>query len=541
MGEFNYNNEFKKWNWNIPKFYNIGYDLVDKHTEGENIHKTALIWENENGDTKKFSFFDMKILTNKFGNLLRNLNFEKGDRFLIRLPDIPEFHISFLGGVKIGAIPIPSSVMFRSKEIEYRINDSKSKAVITTSKYLNEVSKIKDKCPSLKYVIIVDDQKNNELNYSKLMNESSEELKIENTKSTDIAFLCYTSGTTGKPKGAVHLHQWVLGNDPSVIFWQNIKDDDIVAHTGNLNWIFPLGNGFLYLWRWGITTLVYDGIFDPNRWFRLLEKYKVTNLASVPTAYRMFLTVQNADEKYDLSSLRHCISAGEPLNPEVIKKWKNMFNLDIYDGIGMTEIMVYLSNIKGMPIKPGSCGCPQPGHICEIIDKDGIILPSGEPGLLAIKKGDPGLFQKYWNKPDVTSKSFKNNWFITGDVLYKDDDGYFWFSGRDDDLIMASGYRISPFEVESSIISHPDVLEAAVIASPDEIRGVIVKAYVILNDKNKASDEIIKEIQDHSKKVAAPYKYPREIVFVDELPKTQSGKIKRKELRELEKEKKKMI
>ena len=541
MGEFNYQKEFDNWKWDIPEEYNIGYDIVDKHADGKNKDKLALIWENEKGDSKKFTFGEMKNLSNKFGNVLRKLGFKKGDRFLIRLPDIPEFHISFIGGVKIGAVPIPSSVMFRAHEIEYRINDSSSKAVITTSKYVKEIHEIKDKCPTLKHIIVVDGPRDGEIDYTKLMNDSSDSLKLEDTKSSDIAFFCYTSGTTGNPKGAVHLHQWVAGNDPSVLYWQNVDNNDIVAHTGNLSWIFPLGNGFLYVWRWGITTLIYDGKFNAERWYELIEKYKVTNLASVPTAYRMFVTVKDAGKKYDLSSLRHCISAGEPLNPEVIKKWKDMFNLDIYDGIGMTEIMVYLSNMEGLEIKPGSCGRPQPGHTCEIIDDDGNPLPPGEPGVLAIKKGDPGLFTKYWNKPEQTSKSFKNDWFLTGDVLYKDEDGYFWFSGRDDDLIMASGYRISPFEVESSVISHPDVLEAAVVASPDEVRGVIVKAFVILYDKSKASDELVKNIQNHTKKVAAPYKYPREIEFVEELPKTQSGKIKRKKLRELEKEKKGMI
>ncbi|MCK4349003.1 MAG: acyl-CoA synthetase, partial [Thermoplasmatales archaeon] len=509
MGEFNYQKEFDNWKWDIPEEYNIGYDIVDKHAEGKNKDKLALIWENEKGDSKKFTFGEMKNLSNKFGNVLRKLGFKKGNRFLIRLPNIPEFHISFIGGVKIGAVPIPSSVMFRAHEIEYRINDSSSKAVITTSKYAKEIHEIKDKCPTLKHIIVVDNPRDGEIDYTKLMNDSSDFLKLEDTKSSDIAFFCYTSGTTGNPKGAVHLHQWVAGNDPSVLYWQNVDKNDIVAHTGNLSWIFPLGNGFLYVWRWGITTLIYDGKFNAERWYELIEKYKVTNLASVPTAYRMFVTVKDAGKKYDLSSLRHCISAGEPLNPEVIKRWKDMFNLDIYDGIGMTEIMVYLSNMEGLEIKPGSCGRPQPGHICEIVDDDdGNPLPPGEPGVLAIKKGDPGLFTEYWNKPEQTSKSFKNDWFLTGDVLYKDEDGYFWFSGRDDDLIMASGYRISPFEVESSIISHPDVLEAAVVASPDEVRGVIVKAFVILHDKNKASDELVKNIQNHTKKVAAPYKYP---------------------------------
>jgi acyl-coenzyme A synthetase/AMP-(fatty) acid ligase len=248
----------------------------------------------------------------------------------------------------------------------------------------------------------------------------------------------------------------------------------------------------------------------------------------------MFVTIKDAEKRYDLSTLRHCISAGEPLNPGIITEWKNRFNLDIYDGIGMTEVMVYLSNLHGMKIKPGSCGRPQPGKICEIIDKDGKVLPPGKSGMLAVSREDPGLFTKYWNKPEITRESFRNNWFLTGDILYKDDEGYFWFSGRDDDLIMAAGYRISPFEVESALSSHPAVLEAAVVASPDPLRGVMVKAFVILKQKSNASAELVQELQQHARTVSAPYKYPREIEFVDELPKTQSGKIKRKVLRELE-------
>ena len=538
MGEIDYKKEWNNWRWDIPNEYNIGYDVVDKHTKTDKKNKIALYWENAEGETDKFTFLEMKRLTNKFGNALKNLGFKKGDRYLIRLPNLPEFQISFIGGTKIGAVPIPSSVMFRAHEIEYRINDSSSKAVITTQKYVDEVNKIKDKCPTLKNIIIVDDAYDDQLSYDELIKNSSQNLEIEPTKKDDMAFFCYTSGTTGEPKGAVHLHRWVPGNDPSLLFWQQGEENDIIAHTGDLNWIFPLGNGFLYPWRWGISTFVYDGKFNAKHWFELLEKYEITNLASVPTAYRIFVTVKDAEKNYDLSNLKHCISAGEPLNPEVIKKWKRMFDLEIYDGIGMTEVMVYLSNIQGMKVKPGSCGRPQPGKICGIVDHDGKVQPIGEPGVLAIKKTDPGLFKEYWNKPEKTIDSFKNDWFLTGDVLYQDEDGYFWFSGRDDDLIMASGYRISPFEVESAVISHPEVLEAAVVASPDEIRGVIVKAFVVLHDKKKASERLVKDIQKHCKKVAAPYKYPREIEFVEDLPKTQSGKIKRKELREIEKKKK---
>ena len=538
MGELNYSKEFKSWKWDIPKKYNIGYDVCDKHAEGKNRDKIALFWENSEGKTEKFTFNDIKNLSNRFGNALKNLGFKKGDRFLIRLPNIPAFQISFIGGVKIGAVPIPSSVMFREHEVEYRINDSSAKAVITTPKYAKEAYAIEKNCKTLKHIIVVGDTSLGELSFDDMIKESSANLELEPTSSTDMAFFCYTSGTTGNPKGAVHLHRWVPGNDPSILYWQNAKENDVVAHTGDLNWIYPLGNGFLYVWRWGITTFVYEGKFDPNKWFELLEKYKVTNLASVPTAYRMFLTVKDAEKRYNLKSLRHCISAGEPLNPKVISEWKRKFNLDILDGIGMTEVMVYLSNMRDMKIKPGSCGRPQPGHVCTLVDDEGEPVPQGESGVLAVSGKDPGLFREYWNKPEKTSESFKNGWFLSGDVLYQDEEGYFWFSGRNDDLIKASGYRISPFEVESAIISHPDVLECAVVASPDEMRGTIIKAFVILHDRNKASEKLVKGIQEHAKKVAAPYKYPREIEFVTELPKTQSGKIKRKELREREREKK---
>jgi len=534
---FNYNKEWSSWKWDIPEFYNIGADVVDRHAESEKGDNVALYWRNADGEEKNYTFLDLKYLTNKFGNALKEIGLGKNDRFLIRLPNIPEFQISFIGGVKIGAIPIPSSVMFRAPEIEYRINDSKAVAVVTSPQYIKEVEAVVKNCPTLDNIFVVGDTEKY-LSYWGLMNSMSPHLKLAKTRSDDIAFFCYTSGTTGPPKGAVHLHRWVLGNDPSAKYWQALRENDIVAHTGDLSWIFPLGNGFLYVWRWGVSTLIYNGRFQPEAWFELIEKYRVTNLASVPTCYRLFLTVKDAENRYDLSSLRHCISAGEPLNPEVVQEWKRRIGLEIYDGIGMTEVMVYLSNFDGLPIKSGSCGKPQPGHECAIVDENGTPLPPEEDGILAIKIDDPGLFQEYWNKPQETAICHKNEWFLTGDVLYKDDDGYYWFSGRSDDLIMASGYRISPFEVESAVISHPSVLEAAVVASPDSMRGVNVKAFIILNQGYEPSDNLAKDIQKHTKRVAAPYKYPREIEFVESLPKTQSGKIKRKELREQESRKK---
>jgi benzoate-CoA ligase family protein len=535
MQKLNYDEEARHWKWEIPEYYNIGQDCVDKHAEGVNKNKVALYWENEKGVAEKYTFLEMKNLSNKFGNVLRKLGLKKGDRFLMRLPNIPQFQIVFIGGVKIGAVPIPSSTMFKGHEIAYRINDSSAVAVVTTPEYVKEVEEIRDKCPTLKHVIVVGEPQNEkQASYHELMKDASRNLELEKTKSTDMAFFCYTSGTTGMPKGAVHLHRWVIGNDPGSKYWQAYKDDDIVAHTGQLNWIYPLGNGFLYAWRHGVSTFIYDGRFDPERWLALLEKYQITTLDSVPTAYRMFLTVKDAEKKYDLSALRHCISAGEPLNPEVIHEWKRRFGLEIYDGIGMTEVMVYLSNMPGLEIRPGSCGKPQPGHKCAIVDAEGRVLSPGEEGTLAVSADDPGLFKEYWNKPDKTAECFKNGWFLSGDTLSYDEDGYFWFRGRGDDLIKASGYRISPFEVESTLIEHPAVLEAAAVASPDEMRGNVVKAFIVLKPGYEPSEKLAREIQEFAKEHSAPYKYPRLIEFVKELPKTQSGKIKRKELREKE-------
>jgi acetyl-CoA synthetase len=428
MGVFDYEKVFQSWKWNIPNDYNIGYDCVDKHTDTKKKNKIALYWENTEGLSEKYTFYDLKNLTNKFGNVLKNIGFKKSDRFLIRLPNIPEFQITFLGGVKIGAVPIPSSVMLKENEIKYIIKDSSSKAVITTSDYIGEVNKIFDRCPSLKHIIIVDDAYDNQFSYNDLIKESSNNLEIESTKKDDIAFICYTAGSTNIPKGVVHLHQWVPANDPSLLFWQQGKDEDLIAHTGYLSWIYPLGNGFLYPWRHSLSTFIYHGRFNPEKWFELIDNYRITNLASVPKAYHMFLTIKNPMKKYDLTSLRHCISAGELINSHVIKTWKNRFGLNIYEGIGKIEIMVYLSNYDGMKIKPGSWGKPHPGRICSIVNNNGDQIPQGESGILAIKDSNPGLFKEYLNKPDETRESFKNGWFLTGDIFYKDEEGYYWSS-----------------------------------------------------------------------------------------------------------------
>jgi acetyl-CoA synthetase len=514
----------------------MGADIIDRNVRLGKGNDVAVYWENAKGDTKTLTYGQLERETNKFGNALRGLGLGKGDRILFRTPNIAEFIIGFLGALKIGAVPIPSSTLFKEKEVEYRINDSGAVAAFSTPEYVSTVEKVLANCHTLKHIIVVGEASEQQISYEAIMEEAYHECKIEKTHSEDTSFMMYTSGTTGNPKAAVHAHRYVRGHEPNAIFWAAYHEGDVVSHIGELNWIFTLLNNFLLPLHHGCPIVVYQGAggFDPEKWFQLIDKYGITNFAATPTGYRMLMTVENAKEKYDLSSLRHCISAGEPLPADTYYEWKERFNMDIMDGIGQTECMVFVSNMRGMPIQPGSCGRPQPGFGCRIVDKEGNDVAVGETGQLIVHRDTPGLFKEYWRKPEKTAEVFKGDWYWTGDVLAKSTDGYYWFKGRGDDLIKASGYRISPFEVESSLACHPAVLESAAVESPDEVRGAVVKAFIVLREGYEANDKLIKELQEHVKNDAAPYKYPRKINFVKELPKTQSGKIKRKELRKAE-------
>jgi benzoate-CoA ligase family protein len=530
-----YKRLLREWTWEIPEHFNIGVDCVDKHaaTAGRR-DRICLFWENERGEKRTFTFGQMKSLSDRFGNVLRALGLGKGDRLILRLPNVPEFHVAFLGALKIGALPVPCSVMFRAHEMEYRIADSGAAALVTTDGYAADIDTVRGKCPSLKHVIVVGRSGEGHLDFEKLMSAAPEKFEPEKTRAEDPAFICYTSGTTGVPKGAVHAHRWLIGNDPGTLFWQDVRESDIVAHTGQLNWIFTFSNGFVFAWRHGAATLIYDGPFRPEKWFGLIEKYRTTILVSVPTAYRVMLSVKDAEKKFDLGALRHCISAGEPLTPEAFHEWERRFGLKIHDGLGMTEHTVYLTSMKGLDVRPGSCGLPQPGHPCAVLDEQCKEAPPGVTGVLATRRGDPSLFIGYWNKPELTDQAFRGGWHISGDMLYRAEDGYYYFSGRNDDLIMSAGYRISPFEVESALNMHPAVMESAAVAGPDSLRGVIVKAFVVLKEGYEPSEYLVKEIQTFVKNEIAAYKYPRAVEFVSELPKTSSGKIRRKLLRERE-------
>lgn len=536
MFNYYYDKWCEKFRWDIPEYLNMGEDIVDRNVRLGKENVPAIFWEDAKGAARTITYGQLQRETNKFGNALRAMGLAKGDRILFRTPNIPECMIGFLGAMKIGVIPVPSSTLFIEKEVEYRINDSGAVAVLTTPDYVAAVENVRGSCPTLKHVIVVGDATGHQLAYADLMSKAADECAIEKTAKDDISFMLYTSGTTGNPKAAVHTHQYVRGHEPNAIFWAAYHNGDVVSHIGDLNWIFTILNNFLLPLQHGLTVLIYQGAgrFNPDKWFQLIEKYRVTNFAATPTGYRMLLTVEDARQKYDLSSLRHCISAGEPLPADTYYEWKDRFEQEILDGIGQTECMVFLSNMRGMYIKPGACGKPQPGFICRIVDELGEDVPAGQTGQLIVHRSVPGLLKEYWNKPEKTAEVFRGDWYWTGDVVEQDAEGYYWFKGRNDDLIKASGYRISPTEVESALASHSAVLESAAVESPDQVRGNVVKAFIVLRAGYEPSEELIRHIQEHVKSEAAPFKYPRRIEFVEALPKTQSGKIKRKDLRAIE-------
>jgi acetyl-CoA synthetase len=528
---------YKNFKWHIPEHYNFGFDVVDQW--GEDRTKLALISIDRTGKHDRYhTFFDLSIASNKFANVLLKLGLKKGDRILVILQSIPEWYISLIGMFKIGVIPMPGTVLLTSKDIEYRINRAEASMVLTDMDHADSVEAVKAKCPTLKHMMLVDGKRTSWYNYDEEMNEVTSELslkKIGKTKSKDPMLIYFTSGTTGHPKMVLHSHSYPLGHEVTARFAQALTKCDLHWTISETGWAKAAWGKLFGQMIVGAAVIQWEtpGRFDADGLLKAMEKYGVTSFCAPPTVYR--LLIQMDLSKYNLK-LRHSMSAGEPLNPEIIRVWKKAFGLEIYDFYGQTETVCVLSNYPFMPIKYGSVGKPTPGHDVRIVDDDGNELKLNEEGNIALfigKNRPPGLFKEYWKDKEIMKKSFKGDYYYTGDRGYKDEDGYFWFVGRDDDVIKSSGYRIGPFEVESALIEHPAVAECAVVGSPDPkgIRGIIVKAVITLAKGYKPSDALTKELQDYVKKTTAPYKYPRIIEYVDELPKTISGKILRRELR----------
>ncbi len=525
----------------VPEFYNFAFDVVDKRAETDD--KTAMIWIDTDGVTsKEYKFSDISKMSNQFANILIERGYEKGDKIFVMVPRIPEWHAIIIGCFKVGVIPMPAPKILQPKDITYRLQISEARGAIVFEDSINRIldadnSGLKDK-------IVVGGKYEGWDSYEELIEKSSTELdksKIEPTRSTDPLIIYFTSGTTKFPKMVMHDQSYALGHYLTAKYWQDLTANDIHWTLSDTGWGKAVWGKMFGQWIIGTTIVMYnaDDPFNPGLHLSILEKFKITTFCAPPTVYR--LLIQKDLSKYDFSNLRHSISAGEAINPEVIDKWKKYTGTTIYDGYGQTETVNIIANYGDMKIKPGSMGKPVPGFTVEVIDDDCNILPANEPGHIAIKvKPDypVGMFKGYYKDEEATKAVFKGDWYLTGDKAYKDEDGYFWFVGRADDVIKSSGYRIGPFEVESALQSHDAVAESAVVGSPDEVRGFIVKAFVVLAEGYEPSKELVHDIQTHVRKETAPYKYPREIEFVKSLPKTVSGKIRRVELRELEEKRK---
>jgi len=518
-----------------PDNFNFGFDIIsDKYGKSK---KTALIAiEKSTKEIKKISYKELNENSSKFANALKNFGIKKKDNILVILPRIPEWYYCILGCSKVGAVAIPCTNMLKAKDIEYRAKKSNAKVIISTSESSSEINKIKDNCKSLKYKILVKDKKDDWYNYDEICKKSDANFyrdMVPPTKSNDLMLIYFTSGSTAMPKMVGRDHSYAFSHIITKKYWQDLKSTDIHWTLTDTGWA-KAAWGLLYPpLLAGCTIILYNNEgFDLDEHLEIIKKHKVTTFCAPPTIYR--LMAQSNLAKFDVSSLRHCFSAGEPLNPEAMRSWKNATGCDVYDGYGQTETINIIANFPGMPIKKGSMGRPCPGFEIEIIDNQANILETNQIGNIGIKITDPyppGLFRGYYQDQKKTSEVFKNGWYFTGDTATKDKDGYFWFVGRSDDIITSSGYRISPFEVESVLLEHPYIVEAAVVAKPDKVRGEIVAAFIVLGKNYNGNRKLKLEIQEFVKNNTAPYKYPREIIFTKNLPKTISGKIRRIDLR----------
>jgi acyl-coenzyme A synthetase/AMP-(fatty) acid ligase len=525
----NYAETARQFSWQLPKTFNFGRDVVDHWAE--TADKEALVWCDQAGNERRFKFSDVSHATNRLANLLVRLGVRRGDRVLVVLPRIPEWQISMVACLKIGAVPIPCIEMLTAKDIAFRVNHSGAIAAITT---LANTDKF-DACTSLTVRLAVDGARGLWISATEAERESGD-FSCADVGIEEPALLYYTSGSSGNPKGVLHASRAAFAWRLSAAYWQTLNADDVKWCTADTGWS-KAGTGILFgPWSMGASVLFYQGRFDAEQRLRLLERYKVTVFCAAATEFRHLINAPVSD--YDLGALRLAVSAGESVNPEVVKQWEELTGTQLLDGFGQTETLMTILNYPCMPVKPGSMGKPIPGTKFEIITVDNTLAAEGDVGQIAMKLPNPQFMLGYWNAPEKTAEAIahigEDDYWLTGDLGYRDPDGYFYYAGRADDIISSAGYRIGPTEVENALIEHPAVLESAVIASPDAERGEVVKACVVLRPAYQASESLASELQEHVKHMTAPYKYPRKIEFVAELPKSAAGKLLRRVLRDRE-------
>lgn len=512
-----------------PEMYNLTCE-IERHAPD----KLALKWLDENGNYEEITYGELLKQANRLAGGLARLGLRKADRVLVIVPRLIVSYVIYLACLKLGLAVIPSSEMLRTKDLSYRIRHAEAKAVIAYSEFTGEIDRIEEDMPTLAHRIAFSREVDGWLSLEGLMHGQPDEFAAVPTHRDDIAILTYTSGTTGMPKGVVHSHGWAYAHlRIAASAWLDIRETDTVWATAAPGWQKWVWSPFVAVLGQGATGFVYHGRFQPEKYLQLLQDHSIQVLCCTPTEYRLMAKTNHLD-RYDLSCLRSSVSAGEPLNREVIDVFRRYFNLTIRDGYGQTESTLLIGTLKDTPMKIGSMGqSTYPGFV-EIIDEEGRPLPPGQVGHIGVHKDMPALFRCYFREPERKAGCIRGDYFVTGDRAWKDEDDYFWFEGRSDDIIISSGYTIGPFEVEDALTKHAAVKECAVVASPDEIRGHVVKAFIVLKDEAAANPQLARELQEHVKRLTAPYKYPRKIEFVQELPKTSSGKIRRVELRERE-------
>ncbi|MED3270116.1 acetate--CoA ligase [Bacillus thuringiensis serovar silo] len=532
---FNWEEVNKNFTWNETGRVNMAYEAIDKHAKSNRKNKVALYYQ-DGSRKEKYTFKEMKDFSNKAGNVLKNYgDVEKGDRVFIFMPRSPELYFALLGAVKLGAIVGPLFEAFMEGAVRDRLEDSEAKVLITTPELLERVP-LND-LPALKTVFLVGDnveEGGKTVAFNPLFEQASKELHIEWLGREDGLILHYTSGSTGKPKGVLHAQNAMVQHYQTAKWVLDLKEDDVYWCTADPGWVTGTAYGIFAPWLVGASNVILGGRFSPEAWYEALQDYGVTVWYSAPTAFRMLMGAgQDAIKKYDLSQVRHVLSVGEPLNPEVIRWGMNAFGLRIHDTWWMTETGgQVICNYPCMEIRPGSMGKPIPGVKAAIVDNEGNEVPPYTMGNLAIAKGWPSMMRGIWNNQQKYESYFMpGDWYVSGDSAYMDEDGYFWFQGRIDDVIMTSGELVGPFEVESKLIEHAAVAEAGVIGIPDPVRGEIIKAFIALRAGYEPSDELKEEIRQFVKKGLAAHAAPRQIEFRDKLPKTRSGKIMRRVLK----------
>jgi acetyl-CoA synthetase/medium-chain acyl-CoA synthetase len=518
-----------EFRWTVPEEFNFGAMIDAWATDRSRV---ALYWENEAGQTARLTFWDVKQATNRMMNALAGLGIARGDPVIVMLPRVPAWQVAVVGALKLGAVVIPSTTTLRAKDVGFRARHSGARAIVTTIEQVPEVERALGDGPEIPVRMALGGAPAGWHDLDAVLARASSGGIPARTRSDEPALCFYTSGTTKDPKAVLHAHRYPFSHRYTGEYWLDLQRTDLHWTTSDTGWAKAAYGVLFGPWMNGVPVFMFDGRFDAERELDLLARYEVSVFCAPPTEYRLLV-------KQDLSRrrfprLRHCTGAGEPLNPEVIHAWHDALGLLVHDGYGQTETTLLSANIPGLPIRPGSMGKPFPGHDVRVIGPDGEELGPDEVGELALRGTPPSLFLEYWKNPEETRACRRGDWYLTGDRARRDADGYLWFVGRADDVIISAGYRIGPFEVESALLEHPAVVESAVVASPDPVRGEIVKAFVVVRPGHATGDALVRELQEHVKRVTAPYKYPRAIEFVDALPKTVSGKIRRVELRERE-------